>query len=105
MHTSGVREKNVSNKSLVFFVRNRRAAYINTPKCNQVKGKGKIVGKDWVEKCYSDKKRYPWRRFALDKNDRRQSESEEEIDVGTESPSRVRQKGNVLSTKLLSKYS
>lgn len=96
MHASGVRLKWKSALQIMGVFSNRRAAYINTPKCNQVKGKGKIVGKDWVEKCYSDKKRYPWRRFALDKNDRRQPESEEEIDAGTESPSRVRGKESCL---------
>lgn len=53
-------------------------AFINTPKFNQVKGKGKIVTKDWIEKCHQDRKRYPWRRFCLDKNDKGE-ESEEEI--------------------------
>jgi len=49
-----------------------------------VKGKGKIVGKDWIEKCYNDKKRYPWRRFALDKKDRQLPESEEEVELESE---------------------
>ena len=54
-------------------------AFANTPKFNQVKGKGKIVTKDWIEKCHRDKKRYPWRRFALDPKDKKKDESEEEI--------------------------
>jgi DNA-repair protein XRCC1 len=46
-------------------------AFVNTPKFNQVKaGKGKIVKKDWIERCFEDKKLYPWRRFCLDKNDK-----------------------------------
>ena len=52
--------------------------FMNTPKFNQVKGKGKIVKKEWIVKCYSEKKRHPWRRFCLDKNDQG-DESEEEI--------------------------
>ena len=32
----------------------------------QVKGKGKIVKKEWVERCHSERKRLPWRRFCLD---------------------------------------
>lgn len=55
-------------------------AFPNTPKFNQVKGKGKIVNKHWVENCHSERKRLPWRRFALDKNDNNQSESEDEIE-------------------------
>ena len=52
--------------------------FMNTPKFNQVKGKGKIVKKEWIVKCYSEKKRLPWRRFCLDRNDQG-DESEEEI--------------------------
>merc|ERR1712083_468564 len=53
-------------------------AFVNTPKFNQVKGRGKIVKKDWIEKSYSDRKRYPWRRYFLDNQDKG-DESEEEI--------------------------
>ncbi|CAH1966686.1 unnamed protein product [Acanthoscelides obtectus] len=53
-------------------------AFVNTPKFNQVKGKGKIVKRNWIEECHSQRKRLPWRRFALDKNDKG-DESEEEI--------------------------
>ena len=45
-------------------------AFVNTPKFNQVKAKsGKIVKKEWVEKSHSDRIRYPWRRYCLDKQD------------------------------------
>lgn len=54
-------------------------AYENTPKFNQVKGEGKIIKKDWIEKCHEDRRRYPWRRYALDEDDRKQNESEDEI--------------------------
>lgn len=48
-----------------------------------MKGKGKIVTKNWVEDCYAKRKRLPWRRYCLDKNDRGE-ESEEEIWAGPE---------------------
>ena len=54
-------------------------AFTNTPKFNQVKGKGKIVKKEWIELCHSQRKRFPWRRFCLDKDDKNKDESEEEI--------------------------
>uniref|UniRef100_A0A0A9XHU0 DNA repair protein XRCC1 n=2 Tax=Lygus hesperus TaxID=30085 RepID=A0A0A9XHU0_LYGHE len=54
-------------------------AFRNTPKFNQVRGSGKIVKKDWIEKCYEARKRFPWRRFALDPSDQTQPESDEEI--------------------------
>lgn len=53
-------------------------AFANTPKFNQVKGKGKIVTKNWIEESYRKRIRLPWRRFHLDKADRG-DESEEEI--------------------------
>lgn len=55
-------------------------AFYNTPKFKQVKGAGhgKIVKKEWIEKCYSDRIRYPWRRFCLDRKDSG-SESDEEV--------------------------
>ncbi|XP_022901738.2 DNA repair protein XRCC1 [Onthophagus taurus] len=54
-------------------------AFANTPKFNQVQGKGKIVTKDWIPDCYAQRKRLPWRRYALDRNDQNKPESEEEI--------------------------
>lgn len=54
-------------------------AFQNTPKYNQVKGQGKIIRKNWIEECYSKRKRLPWRRFALDKNEWSKDESENEI--------------------------
>lgn len=44
-----------------------------------MKGKGKIVTRKWIEECHSERKRLPWRRFALDKNEKKQTESEDEI--------------------------
>ena len=54
-------------------------AFANTPKFNQVKGKGKIVNQDWIGKCHSDKKKYPWRRYCLDPKDSKKDESEDEV--------------------------
>lgn len=52
-----------------------------------MKGKGKIVTRKWIENCHSQRKRLPWRRFALDKGDLGQPESEDEIleEIATES--------------------
>ena len=44
----------------------------------KMKGQGKIVKKDWIEQCHSKRKKFPWRRFCLDNNDKG-TESEEEI--------------------------
>ncbi|XP_017769713.1 PREDICTED: DNA repair protein XRCC1 [Nicrophorus vespilloides] len=55
-------------------------AFANTPKFNQVKGKGKIVMKTWISQCNQQRKRLPWRRFALDPSDQTGNESEEEIE-------------------------
>nr|XP_023023307.1 DNA repair protein XRCC1 isoform X1 [Leptinotarsa decemlineata] len=54
-------------------------AFANTPKFNQVKGKGKIVRQTWLEECHKQRKRLPWRRYALDKSDKDKDESEDEI--------------------------
>jgi len=54
-------------------------AFANTPKFNQVVGKGKIVKKEWLEECHSQRKKLPWRRFCLDKRDQGREESEDEV--------------------------
>ncbi|XP_044749198.1 DNA repair protein XRCC1 [Coccinella septempunctata] len=66
-------------------------AFMNTPKFNQVRGKGKIVTRKWVEECFSQRKKIPWRRYALDRQEKNKDESEDEIwekieDVRTVSP-------------------
>lgn len=58
---------------------NFRCAFKNTPKYKQVSGKGKIITKDWVIRCHTDKKHLPWRRFALDDKEADEDESETEI--------------------------
>lgn len=54
-------------------------AYSNTPKYNQVRGKGKIISKKWIENCFIEQKMIPWRRFALDNTEKNKPESEDEI--------------------------
>ncbi|GLV31338.1 XRCC1 [Carabus blaptoides fortunei] len=54
-------------------------AFANTPKFQQVQGKGKIITKSWVQDCHAQRKRLPWRRYALDRNDQGVAESEDEI--------------------------
>lgn len=61
------------------FLTHFRCAFKNTPKYNQVRGKGKIITRQWIEKCHSLKKRLPWRRFALDDREAEKPESEDEI--------------------------
>lgn len=60
------------------------SAFANTPKFREVKGRGKIVTKDWVEQCHAQRKRLPWRRFHLDRDDKG-PESEEEVWEGDDS--------------------
>lgn len=52
---------------------------MNTPKFNQVRGNGKIVNRSWILDCDAQRKRLPWRRYALDRYDQNVPESEEEI--------------------------
>uniref|UniRef100_A0A914UXJ9 BRCT domain-containing protein n=1 Tax=Plectus sambesii TaxID=2011161 RepID=A0A914UXJ9_9BILA len=56
-------------------------AFANTPKFNQVRGRGKIVKKEWIEDCHSRRRRLPWRRYALDRADQGRAESEDEIEA------------------------
>lgn len=44
-----------------------------------MKGKGKIVSNKWIESCFNEQKKIPWRRFAVDRDDKKGEESEEEI--------------------------
>ncbi|XP_070505362.1 DNA repair protein XRCC1 [Chironomus tepperi] len=54
-------------------------AYSNTPKYNQVRGKGKIISKKWIENCFIEQKKISWRKFALDNSEKNKPESEDEI--------------------------
>ncbi|XP_015120208.1 DNA repair protein XRCC1 isoform X2 [Diachasma alloeum] len=60
-------------------------AFRNTPKSQQLKGHSKIVSHLFVEEAFDNKKRFPWRRYAMEKSERKQPESEEEVE-GTDSP-------------------
>ncbi|KAG7154615.1 DNA repair protein XRCC1-like isoform X2 [Homarus americanus] len=53
-------------------------AFTNTPKYQQVKGRGKIVSAKWITDCHKNKIRYPCKRYSLEKG-RDQAESEEEV--------------------------
>lgn len=79
MHTLNVHNKFPLLINFLAFSYTFRCAFINTPKFNQVKGKGKIVTRKWIEDCHKERKRFPWRRYALDRNDQKKDESEDEI--------------------------
>uniref|UniRef100_A0A2P2I6X7 DNA repair protein XRCC1 n=1 Tax=Hirondellea gigas TaxID=1518452 RepID=A0A2P2I6X7_9CRUS len=53
-------------------------AFTDTPKYKTVRGKGKIVAHPWIEDSHTFKKRMPWKRYRLDK-DESSDESEEEM--------------------------
>lgn len=56
-------------------------AFANTPKYNQVKGKGKIVKKGWIMDCYRKRVLLQWQRYKLyggNESSTDESESEEE---------------------------
>ncbi|KAJ8926425.1 hypothetical protein NQ314_021213 [Rhamnusium bicolor] len=44
-----------------------------------IQRKRKNREKEWIEDCWAQKKRFPWRRYALDKRDIGKDESEDEI--------------------------
>lgn len=74
---------NTANKNCSHLI----CAFKNTPKYQQLKGHSKIVSHAFIEDCFDQKKRLPWRRYALDDRDKNGSESEEEI-LGSTSPPR-----------------
>ncbi|XP_030834120.1 DNA repair protein XRCC1 isoform X1 [Strongylocentrotus purpuratus] len=60
-------------------------AFANTPKYNQVKGKGKIVKKEWILDSYRKRTLLPWIRYKLSSgrdssSDESESEEEEEME-------------------------
>lgn len=55
-------------------------AFQNTPKYNQVKGKGKIVKKEWIQHMYKQKTSLPWRKYRLGDAETPEGTSEEESD-------------------------
>ncbi|PIK39745.1 putative DNA repair protein, partial [Apostichopus japonicus] len=67
-------------------------AFSNTPKYQQVRGKGKIVSKEWILDSYKKKFLQPWKRYKLS-NDGDSSTSEEEEDEEEDSEEDVRPSG------------
>ncbi|XP_047368292.1 DNA repair protein XRCC1 [Vespa velutina] len=56
-------------------------AFKNTPKYQQLKNHCKIVSHTFIEDCYNERKRLPWRRYALDNKEKKKAESEDEIEA------------------------
>ncbi|XP_060573725.1 DNA repair protein XRCC1-like [Ruditapes philippinarum] len=54
-------------------------AFGNTPKYNQVKGRGKIVDKKWINDCYKQKKLLPWRNYRVGDAESPDEDSDEEV--------------------------
>ncbi|KAJ8034925.1 DNA repair protein XRCC1 [Holothuria leucospilota] len=52
-------------------------AFVNTPKYQQVHGKGKIVGKEWILDSYRKKCLQPWKRYKLRKGDESSSSEDD----------------------------
>ncbi|EZA47825.1 hypothetical protein DMN91_011607 [Ooceraea biroi] len=71
-----VPDPNTTNKRCTHLI----CAFKNTPKYQQFKNYAKIVSHTFIEECYNKRVRLSWRRYALDRKDKSQPESEEEID-------------------------
>nr|XP_050866882.1 uncharacterized protein LOC127071543 isoform X2 [Vespula vulgaris] len=56
-------------------------AFRNTPKYLQLRNYSKIVSHMFIEDCYNKRKRFPWRRYALDNKEKKKPESEDEIEA------------------------
>nr|KAG5708735.1 hypothetical protein BaRGS_034952 [Batillaria attramentaria] len=56
-------------------------AFPNTPKYNQVNGRGRIVSKQWIIDCHKQKKLLPWRKYRLGDADSPGDSSEEEEEI------------------------
>lgn len=56
-------------------------AFQNTPKYQQVSGKGKIVTKSWITDCHKMKKLLPWRKYRLGDAESPDESSEDEEDT------------------------
>ncbi|GFO19050.1 DNA repair protein xrcc1-like [Plakobranchus ocellatus] len=63
-------------------------AFQNTPKYQQVSGKGKIVTKSWILDSHKMKKLLPWRKYRLGDADSPDESSEDEEE--TKAPSKAR---------------
>ncbi|XP_053980214.1 DNA repair protein XRCC1 [Hylaeus volcanicus] len=76
-----IADPNTTNRKCTHLI----CAFKNTPKHKQLKGHTKIVSHTFIEDCFNEKKRLPWRRYALESEDGAEPESEEEI-LGSSSP-------------------
>ncbi|XP_063976884.1 DNA repair protein XRCC1-like isoform X2 [Diachasmimorpha longicaudata] len=76
-----VANPNVTNDRCTHLI----CAFRNTPKSQQLKGHAKILSHLFIEEAFDNKKRFPWRRYAIDRSEQTQPESEEEVE-GTDSP-------------------
>lgn len=47
----------------------------NNTRALQLKNHSKIVTHNFIEDCFNEKKRFPWRRYALDIKDKSEPES------------------------------
>ncbi|XP_059156974.1 DNA repair protein XRCC1-like [Physella acuta] len=56
-------------------------AFTNTPKYQQVSGKGKIVTKSWILDSYKQKKKMPWRKYRLGDAASPPDSSDEEVNT------------------------
>lgn len=62
-------------------------AFSNTPKYNQVRGKGIIVKKDWILQSHKQKKLLPWRNFRLgDAESPDEASTDDEEDLPKKTP-------------------
>ncbi|XP_076438303.1 DNA repair protein XRCC1-like isoform X2 [Babylonia areolata] len=80
-------------------------AFTNTPKYNQVNGRGRIVSKQWINDCYKQKKLLPWRKYRLGNAESPGDSSEEEeitVSKKTTAPKRVPSSTSAASSSLSS---
>ncbi|XP_076639865.1 DNA repair protein XRCC1 [Colletes latitarsis] len=77
-----IADPNTTNRKCTHLI----CAFKNTPKHQQLKGHSKIVTHAFIEDCFNEKTRFPWRRYALESKDRAEPESEEEIIVSSSPP-------------------
>ncbi|KAF7994030.1 hypothetical protein HCN44_011299 [Aphidius gifuensis] len=58
-------------------------AFKNTPKADLLRGHTKIVSHVFIEDTFDNKNRFSWRRYALSSKDKKQPESEDEIECAS----------------------
>ncbi|XP_032237711.2 DNA repair protein XRCC1 isoform X2 [Nematostella vectensis] len=76
-------------------------AFPNTPKYNQVKGKGKIVSKKWITDCHRKAQKLPTKNYHLPGDtDSSSAESSDEEEVLPEKPARQAESSHGGATKM-----